>query len=89
MMKCLGYSELVVVGLLGDLVNAVSEIFDVLGSHAGHRNASVLGQVNAEVLAEASALVGVHASKAKHADLVGDVLPVALRLEVLLKSHRR
>lgn len=70
--------------LLGDLVDAVRQVLDVLGCHAGHRDASIFGQVNAEVLAQARALLGVHAGEAEHSNLIGDVLPVLLRSELFL-----
>lgn len=64
-------------------MNAMSQIFYVLRGNAGHRNSSVLGEEDAEVLAQARALVCVHAREAEHADLVGDVLPVSLGAETL------
>jgi hypothetical protein len=77
-----------VADLLGDGVDALGQVVDVLGGHASHRNAAILGQVNAEFFAQAGALFGVHAGEAEHADLVGDVLPVSLGSEIFLQIFK-
>jgi hypothetical protein len=60
-------------------VHGVREVADVAGGDSGDRDATVLGQVNAVLGGELLDLGGVHACEAEHADLVGDVLPVAAR----------
>jgi len=65
--------------LLGDLVHGVGEVADVFRGDAGNRNATVLGQVDAVLGGELLDLGRSHSREAEHADLVGDVLPVAAR----------
>lgn len=72
--------------LLGDLVNAMSQILNILWGDTRHRDATVFGQVNAEVCRQTCTLFGVHAGEAEHTDLISDVLPVSGRAEIFLKN---
>lgn len=70
--------------LLGDGVDGVRQVVDIFARHAGHRDAAVLGQVNAELFGDAFDLRLRQAGEAEHADLVGDVVP-RLRRALLLQ----
>lgn len=79
--------------LLGDSVNGSGQVLDVFARHSGHRDASVLGQVHAELLGDALHLLGVQSGEAEHTDLVSDVLPRALRslldqVTLEVRAHR-
>lgn len=71
--------------LLCYLMDTMGQVFNVLGRDASHRDTTVLCQINAEVLAQACALVSVHSSEAEHANLFSDVLPVPCRSQFFLK----
>jgi hypothetical protein len=71
------------VDLLGDGVHGSGQVVDILRSNTGHRDATILGQIHAELLHQAFTLLRIHAGEAEHADLVGDVLPVLGRAQLL------
>lgn len=67
---------------LGDGMDGLGQVINVLGRYSGHRDAAVLGQVHAKLLGQSLALLLIHSGEAEHADLFGDVLPVARRAQL-------
>lgn len=59
------------------------QIAHILRGNARHRNTAVLREVNAELLRQTLALLLIHARETEHADLVGNVRPVARRAQLL------
>jgi len=69
--------------LLGHGMDGLSEVVNIGGSDTGDRDAAVLGEVDVVLLGEPVNLGRGEAGVAKHADLVGDVLPVLLATKLL------
>jgi len=74
--------------LFRNVVHGFGEVLHVARRHAGHRNAAVLGQVHRVFFLDGLHLVLGHARVAKHADLVGDVLPVLLGARVFERGDQ-
>lgn len=79
--------------LLSDSVNGICQVLDVFARNACHRDASIFGQVHAELLRDALHLLGIHSREAEHTDLVRDVFPRALRslldqVPFKIRAHR-
>lgn len=66
-------------------MDGLGEVLDVLGRDTGDRDTAILGEVDVVLVLHLLNLLGGQAGVAEHADLVGDVVPVALGLVVVDK----
>lgn len=72
--------------LTNNLVDPASNVLDIVGSQASHRDTRVGSEVDVTLFEQSLALVGVEAEEGKHADLLEDVIPVAWCLELLCEQ---
>lgn len=68
---------------LGDLVDGIGQVLNVVRRDTSHANASILRQVDVVFQRQLLNLRWRQSSVAKHANLVGDVLPLTLAARLL------
>lgn len=71
--------------LLGDLMDGLGEVGNVVARDTGNRDTAILGQVDVVLVLELLDLLRSQSGVAEHTDLVGDVIPVKLGLVVVNK----
>lgn len=68
---------------VGDLVEGLGDVVDVVGVEAGNRDSSVSGHVDGVLFLELLDLLGAETSISKHTDLGGEVTPVVSAAVIL------
>lgn len=58
--------------VLGDVVDGLSKVLDIVGGDTSHGDATVAGQVDVPVILELVDLLGGQAREAEHTNLIKD-----------------
>ena len=82
--------SLLISEVLSDVLDGVGNVFDVACGEACHGDSSVSSHVNVVLIDHCLTLLGGEACEREHADLVGDMVPVALGAvlnQCILQDH--